>query len=88
MALFVRPVVQQAGLRRANIPGADKGPLEALQPAAGGAGIAAVLALPADKLLFGDRDAGQVEKEKIPEVGPYPGPLAADVRAVRAGPAA
>jgi len=88
MAFFFRPVVQQAGLRRADVPGADKGPLEALQPAAGGAGIAAVVALPADKLPFGDRDTGQAEKEKIPEIGPYPGPPAADVRAVGAGPMA
>lgn len=88
MTLFLRPVVQQAGLRRADVPGADKRPLEALQPAARGANIAAMVALPAYKLLLRGRDAGQVEKEKIPEVGPYPGPLTADVRAVGAGAAA
>lgn len=88
MTLFFRSIVQQAGLRRADVPGADKRPLESLQQAAGGAGIAAVIALPADKLLFGNRNAGQMEKKKIPEVDPNPGPPAADVRAVGAGPAA
>jgi hypothetical protein len=75
-------------LYRAQVPGADKGPLDPIQSAAVRIIIAAVVSLLVQQLLIGHRDAGEVEKEEVFEIGPHPCPLAAHVRAVWTGPPA
>jgi hypothetical protein len=67
--LFRLPLLKKPGLRRTDIPDADKGPLEAIQPAAARSVEAAAFA-PSVQQLHGRRlDAGQVHKKQILEIG-------------------
>jgi hypothetical protein len=83
--MFPWPLTKQTGLGRAKIPRADKRALQAFQPAATGAEVATVLSPPAEQLPLKDRDATQVKKQKVLEIGPHPGALAADIPAGRTG---
>jgi len=75
---------QTLGLGRAQIPGADEWPLQAIEPTAVGCGVAAAFTASAQQLAVGHRDGGQVEKEQIFEIDPDRGVLAAYFRAGRA----
>jgi hypothetical protein len=80
--------LEEAGLGRAQVPGADKRALQSIQATAGGAGIAATVALFAQQLLWGQGDFGQMHEQQVFEVDPHPGTLAAYVGTIRAGLAA
>jgi hypothetical protein len=77
--------VKAPGLGGAQIPGADKGALEAVQTAPGGCDIAAALTSLGEQLPGRDGKARQVQKKQILEIEPDPGPLAAVVPAPGTG---
>jgi hypothetical protein len=82
--MFSWSLTKQTGLGRAKIPRADKRALQALQPASAAAEVATVLSPPAEQLPLKDRDTIQVKEQKVLEIGPHPGALAADIPASRA----
>ncbi len=73
-----------SGLCRAQVPGADKGALDAIQQAAVGTCIAAMRSPSAEQLLIGNGDVRQMVKQQVLEIRPHTGPPAAIVCATRA----
>ena len=84
IVLFAQPL----GLRRAQVPGAYKWPLETIQPASVRSGVSATFAAPAEQLTVRHENGGQMEKEQIFKIDPHAGVSAADVGASGAGEAA
>jgi hypothetical protein len=79
--MFSWSLTKQTGLGGAKIPRADKRALQALQSASTRTEVATVLSPPAEQLPLKDRDTIQVKEQKVLEIGPHPGALAADIPA-------
>jgi len=81
---FVRQAPHRLFLSRADIPGADKGPLAAWQPAALRRQMDAGTSVILDDLLLRQASGMKTVKKEIPEIIPYRRSETADINAVSA----